>query len=54
MNSMMTSKGYKGVRLDQVSLLLPGWIIMDYKWLSGGARVSERGATVCADLDTVL
>lgn len=46
MNSMLTSKGYKGVRLGQVSLLLPGWFIMDYKWLSGGARVSERGASL--------
>lgn len=53
MNSTLTSKGYKGVRLGQMSLLLPGWFIIAYKWLSGGARVSERGAAPCSDLDTV-
>lgn len=54
MNSTLTSKGYKGVRLGQVSLFLPGWFIIAYKWLSGGARVSEHGAAACPDLDTVL
>lgn len=46
MNSTLTSKGYKGVRLGQMSLLLSGWFIIAYKWLSGGARVSEQQAVL--------
>lgn len=52
--SMLTGNGHNGVRLGQGSLLPPGWFLVAHKWLSGGVRVSERGAAACPDLDTVL
>lgn len=52
MSLMPAEDGHKGVMLGQVSLLLPGSLIIASQWLSGGGRVSEHGAAACPDLDT--
>lgn len=49
MSLMPAGDGHEEVMLDQVSLLLPGSLIIASQWLSGGGRVSEHVTAACPD-----